>query len=52
MILFFRDINIKSSYCKRIQCELNEKWLPIFPELNFIILKGESFVKVACHLVL
>ena len=41
LLLLNRDINIKSPYCKRIQCELIEKWLPVFPELNFIILKGE-----------
>ena len=32
---------MKSPFCKRMECEIIEKWLPILPELNFIILKGE-----------
>ncbi len=42
-LVFFlnRDINMKSPYCKRDQCGTNERWLPIFPELNFIISKGK-----------
>ena len=38
----YRDINIQSPYCRGNQCESIEKWLPIFPELNFIILKGKE----------
>jgi hypothetical protein len=37
----YRDINVQSPYCQGNQCELIEQWLPVFPELNFIILKGE-----------
>ncbi|CAF2775530.1 unnamed protein product [Rotaria sp. Silwood2] len=33
------DINIKSPYSQNIQYELTEKWHPIFPELNFILIK-------------
>jgi hypothetical protein len=32
---------MKSPYCKQIRCEFKEKWNPVFPELNFIVLKGK-----------
>jgi hypothetical protein len=36
-----RDVNIKSPYEKKVDDETGDQWLPVFPELNFIILKGE-----------
>jgi len=41
---FISDINIKSPYCKRIQCEFNEKWQTVFPELNFLHLNRKFFL--------
>ncbi|CAF0821588.1 unnamed protein product [Rotaria sordida] len=43
------DVNIKSPYCKRIECELIEKWHPILPELNFIILKDGKLSQQSGH---
>ncbi|CAF3301633.1 unnamed protein product [Rotaria socialis] len=43
------DINIKSPYCKRIECETNEKWNSILPELNFILLKDGKLSQQSGH---
>ncbi|CAF3095315.1 unnamed protein product, partial [Rotaria sp. Silwood2] len=43
------DINIKSSYCKRIECETFEKWHPILPKLNFIMLKDGKLSQQSGH---
>ncbi|CAF1193326.1 unnamed protein product [Rotaria sp. Silwood1] len=43
------DINIKSPYCKRIECETFEEWHPILPELNFITLKDGQLSQQSGH---
>ncbi|CAF1403081.1 unnamed protein product [Rotaria magnacalcarata] len=40
------DINIQSPYCQNIQCESNEKWNPIFPDFNFLVLKDGNLSQV------
>jgi len=43
LFFYISDINIKSPYCQNIECEFNENWQPVFPEMNFILLKGQFF---------
>ncbi|CAF3634574.1 unnamed protein product [Adineta steineri] len=43
------DINIKSPYCKRSNREILEEWQPVFPELNFIILKDDKLTQQSGH---
>ncbi|CAF1076045.1 unnamed protein product [Adineta steineri] len=43
------DINVKSPYCKRSNCEILEEWQPVFPELNFIILKDDKLTQQSGH---
>ncbi|CAF0887647.1 unnamed protein product [Rotaria sordida] len=40
------DINIKSPYHQNIQYESIEKWHPVFPEFNFILLKNGNLSQV------
>jgi len=45
-VLLRRDINVKSPYCKQIQCESRENWRPVFPEFNVLLFKGNFFGQV------
>ncbi|CAF1467322.1 unnamed protein product [Rotaria sp. Silwood1] len=40
------DINVKSPYSQNIQDKLIEKWYPVFPEFNFILLKNDNLSQI------
>lgn len=40
---FSSDVNIKSPYQRKTSDQMREKWLPVFPELNFLVLKGKWY---------
>ena len=39
---FIRDINTKSRYCQRVECESQDQWQTVFPQFNVLLLKGND----------